>query len=90
MAPKPNEPRGLEAIAAVNEVLASIMTAHFFEGRGFSDSTIHALVAFGIDRPERLLSMDKRDLAAIPRVGRVSMSEIMRYRERFSSTADHK
>ena len=54
-----------------------------FGGRGFSDPTIAALVAHGIDAPERLLFASYADLKRIPGVGKASFEEIMRYRTRF-------
>jgi hypothetical protein len=55
-----------------------------FRDRKFSDRTIDALLAFGIDAPERLLFMEERDLREkIPGIGKVSLAEIMAYRSRF-------
>jgi DNA-directed RNA polymerase alpha subunit len=54
-----------------------------FEHRGFSKRTIEAVIACGIDAPERLLFMTEDELRSIPGVGKVSLAEIMRYRVRF-------
>jgi hypothetical protein len=54
-----------------------------FWGRGFSDRTIEALVAWGFDLPERLLFASEAELKQIPRIGKASLGEIMRYRARF-------
>jgi DNA-directed RNA polymerase alpha subunit len=54
-----------------------------FDDRGFSRRTIDALVARGIDAPERLLFATEAELKQIPGVGRASLGEIMGYRARF-------
>jgi DNA-directed RNA polymerase alpha subunit len=54
-----------------------------FRDRGFSDRTIDALIAHGIDTPERLLFAPEADLKSIPGIGKASFEEIMRYRTRF-------
>jgi hypothetical protein len=55
-----------------------------FKAHGFSDRTIKALLAYGIDGPQRLLGMDPRVIRCIPGVGDFCMKEIERYRARFS------
>jgi DNA-directed RNA polymerase alpha subunit len=54
-----------------------------FRDRELSDRTIDALVACGIDAPERLLFATEAELKNLPGVGRASLGEIMRYRMRF-------
>jgi hypothetical protein len=59
-----------------------------FTARGFSYSTIRALVVGGIDAPERLLFAMKTDLLAIPGIDERAAQEIAQYRARFAA-ADH-
>lgn len=54
-----------------------------FQYRGFSRRTILALVEGSIDAPERLLFTPEALLKKIPRVGEVSLREIMSYRSRY-------
>jgi hypothetical protein len=54
-----------------------------FRDRKLSPHTIEALIAHGIDAPERLLFMTKADLKAIPGIGKSSMAEIAAYRAIF-------
>jgi hypothetical protein len=49
---------------------------------GLTLRTAKALLASGIDTPERLLFMTDRQLSLIPLIGPVSMLEIMKYRAR--------
>ena len=58
-----------------------------FDHRGFSSRTIDALVARGIDAPERLLFATEAELKQIPGIGRASFDEIMRYRARFQRSS---
>jgi hypothetical protein len=55
-----------------------------FEHRDFSDRTIQALVACAIDSPERLLFLREETLVDIPGVGAAALSEISKYRAKFS------
>jgi DNA-directed RNA polymerase alpha subunit len=59
-----------------------------FHNRRFSRRTIDALIARGIDAPERLLFATEADLKRIPGVGRASLNEIMRYRAQFLPEPD--
>jgi hypothetical protein len=59
-----------------------------FAGRGFSYSTIRALVVSGIDAPERLLSAKDTDLLSIPGIDETVFREIARYRARFAAAHD--
>jgi hypothetical protein len=52
--------------------------------RGFSDRTVDALLAHGINAPERLLFAVEADLKGIPGIDKASFDEIMRYRRRFN------
>jgi DNA-directed RNA polymerase alpha subunit len=54
-----------------------------FQNRNFSDRTINALIAKGIDAPERLLFATEAELKRIPGIGPASLAEIMCYRARF-------
>jgi DNA-directed RNA polymerase alpha subunit len=63
---------GAEAAAAIS-----------FGGRGFSSRTIEALIARGIDAPERLLFASETTLKRIRDIGEASFEEIVRYRTRF-------
>ena len=65
------------------EINAKILASMRFQQRGLSDRTVNALVAGGIDTPERLLFMTDIDLRSIPGIGRSSLAEIKTYRERF-------
>ena len=59
-----------------------------FTARGFSYSTIRALVVGGIDAPERLLFATETDLLAIPGIDERAAQEIAQHRARFAA-ADH-
>jgi hypothetical protein len=54
-----------------------------FTARGFSYSTIKALVGGGIDAPERLLFADETGLRSIPGIDGEALEEIARYRAQF-------
>jgi hypothetical protein len=58
-----------------------------FKANRFSDRTIKALLAYGIDGPQRLLGMDPRVIRCIPGMGDFCMKEINRYRARFLDNA---
>jgi hypothetical protein len=60
-----------------------------FTARGFSYSTIKALVLAGIDAPERLLFADEADLRSIARLDEVALEEIARYRAEFAGPQRH-
>ena len=53
-----------------------------FADCGFSDRTIRALLASGIDAPERLLSMASDRIRLIHGVGPTLMKEVERYRSK--------
>jgi hypothetical protein len=55
-----------------------------FTARGFSYSTIKALVRAGIDAPERLLFADGADLLLISGLDEQAFKEIARYRRQFA------
>jgi hypothetical protein len=55
-----------------------------FDHRNFSERTIKTLIACAIDSPERLLFLHEDTLTDIPGVGAVAMSEISKYRAKFS------
>jgi len=54
-----------------------------FRHRGLSGRTIQALVDCSIDSPERLLFMTEKEIRSIPGIGKVSLAEIIAYREKF-------
>jgi hypothetical protein len=65
-------------------IVAEQMKAQFpFRHRGLSDRTIQALVDCSIDSPERLLFMTEKEIQLIPGIGKVSMAEIILYRDSF-------
>jgi DNA-directed RNA polymerase alpha subunit len=55
-----------------------------FRHRGLSDRTIQALVDCSIDSPERLLFLTEKEIQSIPGIGKVSMAEIIAYRDKFN------
>ena len=61
-------------------------TKSLFRDKGLSDRTVKALLDCGIDAPERLLFMTPDQLAVIRGVGKISLREIMLYREQFITT----
>ena len=50
---------------------------------GLSDRTVRALLAGGIDAPERVLSMAPDQIRLIRGIGPTLMKEVERYRARF-------
>ena len=58
-----------------------------FAKRGMSRRTIEALVASGMDAPERLLFLDEVAIKSIPGIGAVALAEIRTYRGRFAVPA---
>ena len=58
-----------------------------FAKRGMSRRTIEALVASGMDSPERLLFLDEAAIKNIPGIGTVALAEIRTYRGRFAIPA---
>ena len=67
---------------------AIVSAGAMFTARGFSYSTIRALVVGGIDAPEHLLFATESDLLAIPGIDERAAQEIAQYRARFGA-ADH-
>ena len=70
-------------LKAADGVAKAMLAAAPFSDRGFSKRTMTALIAHGIDAPERLLFASYADLKSIPGIGKASLDEIMRYRTRF-------
>jgi hypothetical protein len=68
---------------SISEVDELFRTGAMFTARGFSPSTIKALVLSGIDAPERLLFADEAELASIPGLDEVALEQIARYRAQF-------
>jgi len=54
-----------------------------FKNRGLSNATVTALIAAGLDAPERLLFLDARELKKLRGVGPVKLREIASYRATF-------
>ena len=78
---KKPETRAAELVA---HQLASILFEQGpFRHRSLSHRTIGAVLASGIDAPERLLFMTQKQLRSIPRIGKTALREIEAYRERF-------
>jgi DNA-directed RNA polymerase alpha subunit len=74
----------LRAIWRNPRIAAEQMEAQLpFRQRGLSDRTIQALVDCSIDSPERLLFMTEKEIRLIPGIGKVSLVEIIAYREKF-------
>jgi DNA-directed RNA polymerase alpha subunit len=89
------EKKGREAMSGTSDqqrtiswrnarIAAEQIRAQFpFRHRGLSDRTTQALVDCSIDSPERLLFMTEKEIQSIPGIGKVSMAEIILYRDRF-------
>ena len=71
---------------SISEVDALFRVGAVFTARGFSHSTIKALVLGGIDAPELLLFMGETDLQAISGLNEEALEEIARYRAQFVTT----
>jgi hypothetical protein len=69
------------------EVAATFKAGASFTARGFSYSTIKALVRAGLDAPERLLVTDRADLLLISGLDEQAFREIARYRSQFKKTS---
>jgi hypothetical protein len=84
-----NPPRSnLAAFASAGKAqmgahLASQAAARW-SGRGFSERTISAFSAGGIEFPEALLFAELADISAIEGIGAAAMREVAAYRTRFS------
>ena len=83
---EPSNPNGLSIFDG--DLGAIFSAGAMFTARGFSYSTIRALVVGGIDAPERLLFATESDLLAIPGIDERAAQEIAQYRARFAA-ADH-
>jgi hypothetical protein len=68
------------------DVAAMFKTGAMFTARGFSYSTIKALVRAGLDAPEGLLFTDGADLLLISGLDEQAFREIARYRSQFKQT----
>ena len=68
------------------DVGALFRAGALFTARGFSHSTIKALVLGGIDAPERLLFADEAELLSIAGLDEGALEEIARYRAQFAGT----
>ena len=74
-----------DAIAATRLAFGLLREEAPFNDRGFSVRTIRALMDYGMDSPERLLFTNLQELRRIPGVGKASLDEIRKYRNRFIS-----
>ena len=68
------------------DVAATFKAGALFTARGFSYSTIKALVRAGLDAPERLLFADGADLFLISGLDEQAFREIAQYRSQFKQT----
>ena len=59
-----------------------------FEGRGFSERTIKALLGAGVDMPERLLLMPEKQFVCLVGVGKAAADEIRAYRRKLTPSED--
>jgi hypothetical protein len=80
---EPSNPNGLSIFDG--DLGAIFSAGAMFTARGFSYSTIRALVVGGIDAPERLLFAAETDLLAIPGIDERAAQEIAHYRARFAA-----
>jgi hypothetical protein len=79
-----NNPKRLAAGHSANvQLSAARLEVSRFDRCGLSKRTIAAIVACGIDAPERLLFMTEAALKSIPGIGKASLSEIEDYRARY-------
>jgi hypothetical protein len=80
-----------EQLAALDEAkktaARSMISRSPFQNRKFSNRTIDALVAYGMDAPERLLFMQPSDIRKIPGIGKASLAEIDAYIRRFKEAS---
>jgi DNA-directed RNA polymerase alpha subunit len=77
------DPKKVVAREVLVQTARKIVSISPFRDRGFSERTIEALIARGIDMPERLLFATEAELKQIPGIGKASLQEIMKYRARF-------
>jgi hypothetical protein len=75
--------RALIGARAMRGRAQEMLAWYKFQHRGLSDKTISALTDCAIDFPERLLFMTEKQISSIPGVGKVAISEIKAYRDRF-------
>jgi hypothetical protein len=87
--PKRPNPRAsyadrLRACGEINAVrLPHTRNQPHFRGRGFSDSTIDALIDGGFEFPEQLLATEPRDLKKVKGIGPKALAEVVAYKEKF-------
>ena len=80
---QPDQRARVTALAAsMAPVIAEAAALKPFEGR-VSRRVAEALVAAGIDAPERLLLISKDETAALQGIGAAARREILAYRSRF-------
>jgi DNA-directed RNA polymerase alpha subunit len=61
----------------------TIVADQRFAGRRLSRRVVDALLAAGVDAPERLLFMSEGEICKVPGIGKSAITEIKRYRRRF-------
>jgi hypothetical protein len=79
--PEPEPPRAA-AVHARAKRLFGTLSHGAFKAR-FTPHLTRALVAYGIDAPERLLFMSEAEIAELPGVGKGAREEIKLYRDSF-------
>jgi DNA-directed RNA polymerase alpha subunit len=76
--------RRIRSVSPIMKNIAEQMNARAkFGKRGLTERTIRALADCPIDYPERLLFMTEKEIQSIPGIGKVSLVEIIAYREKF-------
>ena len=80
--------RALIGARAMRGISQDMLAWSKFQHRDLSKKTIQALMDCSIDFPERLLFMTEKQISSIPGVGKVSLSEIKTYRDRFIGVAE--
>jgi DNA-directed RNA polymerase alpha subunit len=79
----PTASQSAAAVHVMLEMSKAILNKEKFREIPLSSRTIDALMASGIDAPERLLFKPIAELKKIPGIGKAALAEITRYRERF-------
>jgi hypothetical protein len=83
-ADKERQRHGAGVLSAMRRMTSDFLEVSRFDRCGLSQRTVKAIVACGIDSPERLLFMTEAALKNIPGIGKASFSEIKNYRARVS------
>jgi DNA-directed RNA polymerase alpha subunit len=81
--------RGMAELRAIQAAVPAVFDykrlsyRHRFLDRGLSDRTVESLIIGGVDYPEQLLKMSEAAIFRIAGIGKVSLSEIMQYKQKF-------